>query len=151
VSTGSITRLVLNETLFGCTLSCVRHSLFTSYNNPHEYSADLNALFLADLGYNQVHLWLGDDISRQDIANWRQDLLRLKAEYAARNPTIYPGHGAPTDMRIFDEMVAYIDDFTRVTESARSREDAQAQMIALYPDYAEADFFLKYSIENHVK
>ncbi|RPI70363.1 MAG: MBL fold metallo-hydrolase [Geobacteraceae bacterium] len=115
------------------------------------YSADLNALFLADLGYNQVHLWLGDDISRQDIANWRQDLLRLKAEYAARNPTIYPGHGAPTDTRIFDEMVAYIDDFTRVTESARSREDAQAQMIALYPDYAEADFFLKYSIENHVK
>ena len=50
------------------------------------YSPELNALFLSDLGYNKVHLWLGDDISRQDIANWRQELLRLKAEYADRNP-----------------------------------------------------------------
>jgi hypothetical protein len=38
-----------------------------------------------------------------------------------------------------------------VTLEARSREEAMAKMIALYPDYKEADFFLKYSVENHVE
>jgi glyoxylase-like metal-dependent hydrolase (beta-lactamase superfamily II) len=115
------------------------------------YSPDLNALFLADLGYNKVHLWLGDDITRERIANWRATLLRLEEQYRSRNPTVYPGHGEPTDMTMFGTMVRYIDDFLAVTLRARSREEAMAQMIAKYPDYAEADFFLKYSIENHVR
>jgi glyoxylase-like metal-dependent hydrolase (beta-lactamase superfamily II) len=115
------------------------------------YSRDLNALFLADFGYNKVHLWLGDDISKERIATWRAELLRIKSRYAALNPRVYPGHGEPTDMSIFDAMVRYIDDFIRITGTARSRDEAQAAMIALYPDYGEADFFLKYSVENHVK
>lgn len=53
-------------------------------------------------------------------------------------------------MSIFDEMVGYIDDFLSVTNAASSREQATRQMIALYPDYLEAGFFLKYSIEAHV-
>ena len=32
-----------------------------------------------------------------------------------------------------------------------AREQATHEMESLYPDYREADFFLKYSIENHVK
>ncbi len=115
------------------------------------YSRDLNALFLADFGYNKVHLWLGDDISRERIATWRAELLRIKSRYAALNPKVYPGHGEPTDMSIFDAMVRYMDDFTRITAAAKSRAEAQAAMVALYPDYLQADFFLKYSIENHVK
>lgn len=115
------------------------------------YSEDLNALFLADFGYNKVHLWMGDDISRERIAAWRAELLKIKARYAARNPKVYPGHGAPTDMTLFDTMVGYIDDFLRVTATAGSREEAMEKMQALYPDYAQADFFLKYSVENHVK
>jgi glyoxylase-like metal-dependent hydrolase (beta-lactamase superfamily II) len=115
------------------------------------YSPDLNALFLSDFGYNKVHHWQGDDISREDIANWRAELLRIKAQFADANPTIYPGHGDRADMRLFDAMVEYIDNYTRITTEATSREEAMSKMIALYPDYAEADFFLKYSIENHVK
>jgi glyoxylase-like metal-dependent hydrolase (beta-lactamase superfamily II) len=115
------------------------------------YSPDLNALFLSDLGYNKVHLWMGDDISRQDIANWRYELERLKAKYAGLNPKIYPGHGDPADMMLFDTIIHYIDDFTHITLAAKSREDAMAKMIALYPDYKEANFFLKYSVESHVK
>jgi glyoxylase-like metal-dependent hydrolase (beta-lactamase superfamily II) len=115
------------------------------------YSEDLNALFLADFGYNKVHLWMGDDISRERIAAWRAELLRIKARYAARNPTVYPGHGARTDMTLFDIMVGYIDDFLRVTAQAASREEAMQKMQSLYPDYAQADFFLKYSVENHVR
>ena len=114
------------------------------------YSPDLNALFLSDLGYNKTHLWMGDDISWQDIDNWQQELARLKAEYADRNPIVYPGHGEVTDLSLFDEMIQYIDDYKRIAQSASSRDEAMAKMMAAYPDYGEADFFLKYSIENHV-
>lgn len=115
------------------------------------YSKELNALFLADLGYNKVHPWMGDDISKERIAAWRSELLRIKTKYAALNPRVYPGHGDPTDMGLFDRMVRYIDDFTRVTSAAPSREEALRSMKALYPDYLQADFFLKYSVDNHVR
>lgn len=115
------------------------------------YSRDLNALFLSDLGYNKVHLWMGDDITRQRIANWREELVRIKSRYAALNPKVYPGHGDPADMKLFDTLIQYIDDYTRVTLEARTRAEAMEKMIALYPDYKQADFFLKYSVENHVK
>jgi glyoxylase-like metal-dependent hydrolase (beta-lactamase superfamily II) len=115
------------------------------------YSPDLNALFLSDLGYNKVHLWMGDDISRERIANWREALRRIKSRYEALNPKVYPGHGDPADMTMLGTMIRYIDDYTRITMEATSRDKAMAQMKALYPDYKEADFFLKYSVENHVK
>jgi predicted amidohydrolase YtcJ/glyoxylase-like metal-dependent hydrolase (beta-lactamase superfamily II) len=115
------------------------------------YSPEMNALFLADFGYNKVHLWLGDDITRDRIATWRAELLRIQSKYAALNPKVYPGHGEPTDMTMFDTMVRYIDDFLRITAAAKSRDEAMQAMTALYPDYKEADFFLKYSVVNHVK
>ncbi|MDB6161787.1 MAG: metal dependent phosphohydrolase [Gammaproteobacteria bacterium] len=115
------------------------------------YSKELNALFLADFGYNRVHLWLGDDIDRERIAAWRRELLRIKARYESLKPTVYPGHGHPTDMRLFDDMVRYIDDFTRVTATVKSREEAIQSLKALYPDYNEADFFLRYSVQNHLR
>ena len=115
------------------------------------YSKALNALFVSDLGYNHVHAWMGDDISRQRIATWRAQLVGLKTRYGPLHPKVYPGHGAPTDMSLFDRMIRYIDDFLRVTAAAHSREAAMQQMKSLYPDYGEADFFLKYSIENHVR
>ena len=115
------------------------------------YSKDLNALFLSDFGYNKVHFWMGDDITRDRIATWRSELLRIQTQYASRNPKVYPGHGAPTDMSLFPQMIRYIDDFLRVTAAAKSREEAMREMIALYPDYAQADFFLKYSVDNHVR
>jgi glyoxylase-like metal-dependent hydrolase (beta-lactamase superfamily II) len=115
------------------------------------YSPELNALFLSDLGYNNVHLWLGDDISRQDIANWKTELGNIKQRYAGRNPTVYPGHGDVTDMAMFDRVIGYIDDYTRITLAAKTRQEAMDRMTELYPDWGEADFFLKYSLENHVK
>jgi glyoxylase-like metal-dependent hydrolase (beta-lactamase superfamily II) len=115
------------------------------------YIPEANALFLSDFGYNKIHFWMGDDISRSDIANWREELINIKSRYAKLNPVVYPGHGAQTDMSIFDDGVRYIDNYTRITLAAGSREEAMKSMIELYPDYGEANFFLKYSIENHVK
>jgi glyoxylase-like metal-dependent hydrolase (beta-lactamase superfamily II) len=114
------------------------------------YSKDLNALFLADLGYNHVHLWMGDDITLSRVAAWRAELIRLKKKYAPLRPAIYPGHGDPTDMSLFDEMIRYIDNYTRIVTHSKSRKQAMAEMVALYPDYQQADFFLKYSVANHV-
>jgi glyoxylase-like metal-dependent hydrolase (beta-lactamase superfamily II) len=115
------------------------------------YSRELNALFLSDLGYNGVHLWMGDDITMERIAAWRAELVRTRSKYAALNPKVYPGHGEPTDMKMFDRMISYIDNYTRIVAQAKSRDDAMRQMTALYPDYKEANFFLKYSVANHVK
>lgn len=115
------------------------------------YSPDLNALFLADFGYNGVHLWMGDDITLARIATWRAELVRIRAKYAPLHPAVYPGHGDPTDMAMFDRMIRYIDDYVRIVTHAGSRAQAMREMVALYPDYREADFFLKYSVANHVR
>lgn len=115
------------------------------------YSRDLNALFLADFGYNQVHLWMGDDITPARVAVWRSELLRIKGRYAKRAPAVFPGHGAPADMGLFDTTVRYIDDYLKIVTSARTRDEAMRRMMAAYPGYREADFFLKYSVMNHVR
>ena len=114
------------------------------------YSKELNALFLSDLGYNGVHHWQGDDIDWQDIANWREELLRIKADYADRNPVVYPGHGDITDLSLCDAMVQYIDDYTRVIAESSTKDEAMVRMIALYPNYGEVQLYLKYSVENHM-
>lgn len=115
------------------------------------YNSDLNALFVSDLGYNRVHLWMGDDVTRARIVAWRDDLAKLRRRYAARNPIVYPGHGDPTDVGLFDRMTRYIEDFLCVTAAATSRLEAMRRMEALYPGYEQRDFFLKYSVETHVR
>jgi hypothetical protein len=52
---------------------------------------------------------------------------------------------------MFDRVIGYIDDYTRITLAAKTRQEAMDRMSELYPDWGEADFFLKYSLENHVK
>jgi glyoxylase-like metal-dependent hydrolase (beta-lactamase superfamily II) len=115
------------------------------------YCRELNALFLADLGYNQVHLWMGDDITLARVATWKEVLLELKRQFADLRPTVYPGHGAVTDVSLFDAMTRYIDDYLRIVSQAPSASAAWQQMVDRYPSYREADFFLKYSVANHVK
>ena len=111
---------------------------------------DINGLFTSDLGYHKVHLWMGQGVSKKHVANWRAQLVTLKSKYSKRNLGVYPGHGKPTDMSLFDSMVEYIDDFNYVTSTARSKEKAIRKMKALYPKYKEADFLLKYSVDNHI-
>lgn len=113
------------------------------------YLSSLNALLLSDLGYNRVHLWLGDDIDTARMLAWKAELLRLKRVFSRRNPRIYPGHGEPTDMSVFDADVQYLDDFMRIAATAHSPSELAASMQRIYPDYREADFFLRYSSEAH--
>ena len=114
------------------------------------YVEDINSFFGGDFTYNKVHLWMGAGVTDAHIDNWRAQLIKFQEEYKDRNPTIYPGHGDSTDMNLFAELIQYIDDFKRVTGNASSKEEAMEEMMKLYPDYAEADFLLKYSVDFHV-
>ena len=112
---------------------------------------NLNGFFVSDLGYNKVHLWMGQGVSDQHIQNWKKQLALFKASYGDRNPTVYPGHGDPTDINLFATMIDYIKDFQRITKNATSKEKAMSEMKKLYPDYKEADFLLKNSVDFHVE
>ena len=115
------------------------------------YNKDLNALFTSDFGYNGVHLWMGTGVTKQHIENWKAQLESFKLEYADISPTVYPGHGDPTDVKLFDTLIQYIDDFNRVISESDSKEEAEGKMKSLYPNFKEADFLLKYSVDNHLK
>ncbi len=115
------------------------------------YVEEINGLFTSDFGYNKVHLWMGAGVTDAHIANWRKALVDLQIKYANLSPTVYPGHGEPNnvDVGLFATMVKYIDNFNRVIANADSKEEAMLKMEKLYPDYAEADFLLKNSVDFH--
>lgn len=115
------------------------------------YVEDINGFFTSDFGYSKVHLWMGQGVTDEHIQNWKEQLMAFQEEYQDRNPTVHPGHGDAADMSLFAELIQYIDDFQRILANAESKEAAMAEMEKLYPDYAEADFLLKNSVDFHFK
>lgn len=111
----------------------------------------LNAFFMSDLGYNKVHLWMGQGVTVQHIQNWRKQLASFEVTYGELNPVIYPGHGDPTDIKLFATMIEYMKNFQRITSTTDSKKVAMSEMKKLYPDYKEADFLLKYSVDFHLQ
>ncbi|MBE1582733.1 MBL fold metallo-hydrolase [Nonomuraea angiospora] len=114
------------------------------------YCPSNNALFLSDLAYNKVHPWMGDDITLDRVAVWREELGNLRDRYRSLNPVVYPGHGDPGDLSMLNEQIGYFDNYLRIVRSAKNIDDATARITALYPDYKEADFFLHWSLINHM-
>jgi glyoxylase-like metal-dependent hydrolase (beta-lactamase superfamily II) len=108
------------------------------------YSKDLNAFFTSDFCYNGVHMWLAVD--KKNIAYWKTQLDRLKKDLAAHNPAIYPGHGKPADISLFDEVKRYIEDFEETIAKSKTRAEAMQTMQSLYPNHQQADFLLFNSI-----
>ncbi|MFD0749378.1 MBL fold metallo-hydrolase [Mucilaginibacter calamicampi] len=111
------------------------------------YSADLKAFFSNDFVYNGVHPWLA--IDKQNIENWKNQLLEF-ANVLEKDLTIYPGHGKPADITVFEKQLKYINDFEATVAAAKSREEAMQKMQELYPDYTQADFLLVYSVNAFV-
>ena len=114
------------------------------------YSKELNGLFTADWCYNGVHLWFGQGVDSEHVANWRRQLLKFKEKYGDSDITIYPGHGDKTDAKIFDTLIKYIDDFNATVAASKTEEEAMNKMKALYPTYKEADFLLLNSVKYHM-
>ncbi|WP_299531744.1 MBL fold metallo-hydrolase [Ulvibacterium sp.] len=113
------------------------------------YSKDLNALFTSDFCYNGVHLWLGQGVDATHIAHWKAQLETFKARYQDTDLMIYPGHGASSDVQLFDVVLKYISDFEATVANETTKEDALTKMKELYPDWEQSDFLLAYSVDYH--
>ncbi|MEY4780559.1 MAG: hypothetical protein RLZZ607_1872 [Pseudomonadota bacterium] len=133
--------------------NCQVTSDYRATEAPHMatlYCPSINALFLADLAYNKVHPWMGDDITLERVAVWRAELVKIRQTYEARKPLVFPGHGDAGGIEMLDAQISYFDNYLEIVRKAQSREEATRLITALYPNYGEANFFLKYSLINHI-
>jgi hypothetical protein len=112
------------------------------------YSEDLNAFFANDFIYYGVHPWLAVD--KKNIAYWKTQLDTFRSLFADQNPTIYPGHGKPATITVFDEMKKYIEDFETIVAASKTRTEAMQKMKNLYPAHTQADFLLLYSVNAFI-
>jgi glyoxylase-like metal-dependent hydrolase (beta-lactamase superfamily II) len=108
------------------------------------YNQELNAFLTSDFCYNGVHMWLA--IDKENITYWKAQLDQFKKELAAQNPTIYPGHGKPAGISLFDEVKKYIEDFEQTIANSKTRTEAMQAMKSLYPNHEQADFLLYNSV-----
>ena len=111
------------------------------------YSKELNAFFSNDFVYNGVHPWLA--IDKQNIQNWKDQLLEF-THVLEKDLSVYPGHGQPSDLSVFEKQLKYITDFEETVATAKTRQEAMQRMQELYPDYTQADFLLVYSVNAFV-
>ena len=112
------------------------------------YNKELNAFFTNDFCYNGVHIWLAVD--KKNIAYWKTQVAQFKKELSAKNPIIYPGHGKPCDVSLFDEVKNYIEDFEETVLKSKTRDEAMKTMQELYPDHQQADFLLFHSVNAFI-
>jgi glyoxylase-like metal-dependent hydrolase (beta-lactamase superfamily II) len=113
------------------------------------YLPQANVLFTADIVYNGVHAWAGPGVARENIENWRDVIAGLKARYAHTGATLYPGHGAPGGVELFDVIRSYLSDFLAPADVAKSNADMTTRLASLYPTHEQADFLLAYSVQFH--
>lgn len=108
------------------------------------YSQDLNAFFPNDFCYNGVHPWLAVD--QKNINYWKTQLKEFKEQWEEQNPKIYPGHGQPGNVSMFDEMLNYIENFEATIKASKTRAEAMDTMKKLYSNYKQAGFLLFHSV-----
>jgi glyoxylase-like metal-dependent hydrolase (beta-lactamase superfamily II) len=108
------------------------------------YSKDLNAFFPNDFCYHGVHPWLAVD--KNNIDYWKTQLKEFKKQWEVENPKIYPGHGQPGDVSVFDEVLNYIENFEATITASKTRAEAMDTMKRLYPNHQQADFLLFHSV-----
>jgi glyoxylase-like metal-dependent hydrolase (beta-lactamase superfamily II) len=113
------------------------------------FSPDLNALFTADLVYNDVHAWLGQGVTRENAEAWLSALAEIKASYARSGVMIHPGHGAAGGIDLIDRIRIYLMDFLAAARASASNAAMTERLVGLYPGYEQADFLLVYSVSNH--
>jgi glyoxylase-like metal-dependent hydrolase (beta-lactamase superfamily II) len=115
------------------------------------FSKELNAVFASDLAYNKVHLWLAGGVNAEGIKNWQTELSRLKKRFSPLKAKVYPGHGPPTGVSVFDVDRKYMNDLLAIVKSAKTEDEAKKPMMKKYPDWQGADFILVQSIKNQTK
>jgi glyoxylase-like metal-dependent hydrolase (beta-lactamase superfamily II) len=99
------------------------------------------SLIAGDLVYHDVHLVLGE-------CEWQGWLDNLAAVKAMGFETIYPGHGAKTDMATLDADADYIKAVVPIMDAAASADEAKAAIKVKYAKYG-SDFLLGFSVDNY--
>ena len=105
------------------------------------YIPEAKALLSADLIYNNAHLYLQE----QRLESW---LVRLdELEEFSKNcvSTIYPGHGAPGDLRLIGQTRAYLHDFADAVKTGNAKT-AEERMLVKYPERHVKQFLAAFSI-----
>ena len=93
-------------------------------------------------------MWLAVD--KKNIAYWKTQLDQFKKELIARDPVIYPGHGKPSDISLFNEVKNYIENFEKTVSKFKTRAEAMKKMQELYPHHQQADFLLFHSVNAFI-
>ncbi len=99
------------------------------------------ALIAGDLVYHDVHLVLAE-------CEWQGWLDNLTALKAMGFETIYPGHGATTDMATLDADADYIKAVVPIMDGATTADEAKAAIKVKYPKYG-SDFLLGFSVDTY--
>ncbi len=92
---------------------------------------ELGVYIAQDLLYNGVHLWVPGPTD-----GWRAALKNLQGE--PRYTTFLVGHGQPTDRRVIEQDLAYLDTVDRIRRSVTNAADYKSQLLKAYPDFAGA-------------
>ena len=108
------------------------------------YNKDLNAFFPNDFCYSGVHPWLAVD--KKNRTYWKTQLQQFKQGFSELNPKVYPGHGQPSGISMFDDVKKYIEDFEATCANSKTRKEAMQKMQELYPNHQQADFLLFHSV-----
>lgn len=93
---------------------------------------DQNVLIVQDLGFNKVHLFIG----QQAFASWINTATQLSKE--SNNTSVLVGHGEPTTPNVFATNIAYLNDAATIFGSAQNGEDLKRQLMEKYPEYRSA-------------
>lgn len=108
-------------------------------------------IFLAcDLLFNKVHAWCGPGVDRKEILHWIAILEEILMQNNISDWTFYPGHGQSGDQTLVSNMINYLQKFLDITQSATTPQNAIDAMIAEFPGFAQEDFLLIHSVNNHV-
>lgn len=96
----------------------------------------VKTLIAQDLVYNQIYLFVGElhgpDRTITCFDGWDAALARLEQnDYAL----VLPGHGAPTDTRIFPELRAYLRAVRQIHAEATGAADFKQRVMDAYPHY----------------
>jgi glyoxylase-like metal-dependent hydrolase (beta-lactamase superfamily II) len=108
------------------------------------YIPNLETLVSGDLVYNQVHLWLVDDMP----LSWLRNLKDIRE--IGIIDTILPGHGPNGDKHLLETDEHYLEAYINATRSPSTRLQAATDMKERYPDWA-LPIIIDMSVAKRVK
>ena len=87
-----------------------------------------DAIIVQDLIYNRVHVFLGE----RNFNTWRADLQEYREKPCA---TVFPGHGAPGGVELYDLMIEYLDFAENALRTSANADHFKELLLSRFADY----------------